>query len=149
LTATAVGSSKCDVDVAFTRAISRCAEQRKKLAQRIKELTPAASNRQIAKTLGTSKDSINRDVGADAPPEVKPLTISTPRKSRPANAPPVLSGAAAAQTVHKHETKEERRQEEVETRKHQFQVRLLPSGLAACAVADHRLPVLCFSPKGP
>src|SRR5215471_8551352 len=38
------------------------AEQRKRLAQRIKELQPAASQRAIARVVGASKSAINRDI---------------------------------------------------------------------------------------
>jgi hypothetical protein len=47
------------------------AEQRKRVAERIKELQPKVSNRAIAKTLGVGKDTVNRDLaGANAPPAV-------------------------------------------------------------------------------
>src|ERR1700694_1415392 len=43
------------------------AEQRKRIAQRIKELQPKASNRQIAKVLGVGRSTVDRDTGPNGP----------------------------------------------------------------------------------
>jgi hypothetical protein len=62
-----------------------------------KELQPQASNRQIAKTLGVNRPTIDRDIGADAPPEPEKHEKSNePDNAVGANAPPSLSGAEAA-----------------------------------------------------
>jgi hypothetical protein len=71
------------------------ADERKKIAERIKQLQPQASNRQIAKVLGTGKDTINRAVGANAPAQNEKANDSKADKtSGGANAPP-LSGPVA------------------------------------------------------
>jgi phage N-6-adenine-methyltransferase len=43
------------------------AEQRKQIVNRIKELQPDVSNRQIGRTLGISHETVNRDVGTNVP----------------------------------------------------------------------------------
>ena len=43
-------------------------DQRRRVVKLIKTLQPRASNRQIAKTLGVSKNTVRRDTGANAPP---------------------------------------------------------------------------------
>jgi hypothetical protein len=65
------------------------AEQRKRIAQRIKELQPKASNRQIAKTLGVNHSTVDRDIGANAPPRSKKHNDNNDgRAIDGANAPP-------------------------------------------------------------
>ena len=66
------------------------AEQRKRIAARIKELQPAVRNRQIARTLGVRHDTIDRDLGrgANAPgAENNARQNKGPNESRGANAP--------------------------------------------------------------
>jgi len=85
------------------------AEERKAIVQRIKQLQPTVSNRQIARTLGVGHDTIDRDVGrgADAPADVnKPSQINDSKISGGANEPPALSGREAAVTVNRRETKQ-------------------------------------------
>jgi hypothetical protein len=65
---------------------------RKRIANRIKELQPKASNRKIAKTLGVGKDTVRRDTGANAP--LGRRKASKNKEGSGANAPPV-SGAKA------------------------------------------------------
>jgi hypothetical protein len=48
-------------------------DQRQRIVKRIKELQPAASNRQIARTLGVGKDTVSRDLGANAHEAMKTL----------------------------------------------------------------------------
>src|SRR5262249_8719958 len=43
------------------------AEQRKRIANRIKELQPEASNRAVAKMLGVSHTTVDRDTGTNVP----------------------------------------------------------------------------------
>jgi hypothetical protein len=87
------------------------ATERKKIAERIKKLQPKVSNRQIAKVLGTGKDTINRDVGANAPAQrTKAKDNKADKTLDGANAPSALSGAAAAKAVESKETKEERKE---------------------------------------
>ena len=89
--------------------------QRHKLAKRIKELQPEASNRSVAKVLGVDEITVRRDTAANAAPEQeKPSKSNAAESTPPANvAPTILSGSAAAQAVQK-ETKEERKQAKVE-----------------------------------
>ncbi|MBR0753473.1 hypothetical protein JQ604_14895 [Bradyrhizobium jicamae] len=76
------------------------AEQRKRIALRIKELAPKVSNRQIAKTLGVSRQTINREAGTNVPRAGKTLNqINSPKASAGTNVPPAPSGAAAAKIV--------------------------------------------------
>src|SRR5882672_2911427 len=73
------------------------AEQRKRIAQRIKELQPKVSNRAIAKTLGVNRSTVDRDTGANAPRGEKTASKSNgDQSSAGANAPPDIAGAAAA-----------------------------------------------------
>jgi N6-adenosine-specific RNA methylase IME4 len=76
------------------------AEQRKRIAARIKELQPKASNRQIAKVLGVNRSTVDRDTGANAPRAGKKSNNSNREKTQAgANAPPALSGPAVTSGV--------------------------------------------------
>jgi hypothetical protein len=78
------------------------AEARKRIAVRIKALQPEASNRQIATTLGVSRETVRRDLGTNVPPQQ-----GNPSKDKGAQSqggtnvppPPTLGGAEAAQAV--------------------------------------------------
>jgi phage N-6-adenine-methyltransferase len=77
------------------------AEQRKRIGKLIKDLQPDASNRKIAKALGTSHVTINRDLGTNVPPEdgkAQENQSGTGTNVPPQTTPPpaTLSGAAAA-----------------------------------------------------
>jgi hypothetical protein len=81
------------------------AEARRRIANRIKELQPKASNRQIAKTLGCNRSTIDRDTGANAPRQSKkPNEKNQPRKSVGAFAPCNVSGTKAAKIVERRTT---------------------------------------------
>ena len=81
------------------------AEQRKRIAARIKELQPKASNRAIAKTLGASHQSVGRDIGPNGPhAEKKKNQINADKAGAGPNGPPALSGAAAAKIVERRTT---------------------------------------------
>jgi N6-adenosine-specific RNA methylase IME4 len=76
------------------------AEQRKRIAERIKQLQPKASNRAIAKTLGANERTVRRDTAANA--ALTTETVSQTKEARDpaaANAAPVTAGAAAAKLV--------------------------------------------------
>jgi N6-adenosine-specific RNA methylase IME4 len=78
------------------------AEQRKTIAQRIKELQPKASNRKMAKMVGVHHTTIGRDIGANAPPASKKGSKNSRPKGRGgANAP---SGTKAAKIVERRTT---------------------------------------------
>jgi N6-adenosine-specific RNA methylase IME4 len=91
------------------------AEQRKRIAQRIKQLQPRVSNRAIAKTLGADERTVRRDTAANAAPAAQNASKINEGKASPAaNAAPVLAGAAAAKLVVRRENVEERRAERIE-----------------------------------
>lgn len=78
-------------------------EARKHIAQRVKELQPAVSNRQIGRTLGVDHRTVDRDLAGE----------NSPRETRNArgigggggeNSPPALSGAKAAKIVERRTT---------------------------------------------
>ena len=74
------------------------AEQRKEISRLIKELTNgAASNRQIARTLGVNPSTIDRDTAANAAPALNAVNDLTLESA--ANAARPLSGEQAARLV--------------------------------------------------
>lgn len=78
------------------------AEQRKRIAELIKELQPEASNRQIARTLGVDDRTIGRDLAANAAGAPKNDNGDNGEKrSSAANA--ATSGASAAKMVQRRE----------------------------------------------
>ena len=122
------------------------AEQRKRIAARIKELQPKASNRAIAKTLGTSHQSVGRDVGPNGPAAGKKARATDEGKASlgpNGPAPPALSGAAAAKAVEAKETKEERKTEKVETRAR----REAELGAMQVALPDKKYGVILADPE--
>jgi len=85
-------------------------DQRQRLARRIKELQPVASQRAIAKVVGVGAATINRDlqpVPSETPVAFEPAdtvistTDSVPTETRPAPVPKSadLGGAAVAKQV--------------------------------------------------
>ncbi len=80
------------------------AEQRKRIALRIKQLQPKASNRQIAKTLGVAPATIDRDVASNEAPVIKNVSKNNNKESGDAtNEALELSGAQAARLVERRE----------------------------------------------
>jgi hypothetical protein len=78
----------------------QAAEQRKRIAESIKALQPAASNRQIARTLGVDDRTIRRDTAANAAPAAENTNeYNWPNEGPAANAARPLSGAQAAKLV--------------------------------------------------
>jgi hypothetical protein len=72
----------------------------KRIAARIKQLQPKASNRQIAKVLGVGRRIIDRDTGPNGPTvDGKASKISAGKTVLGPNGPPALSGAAAAKLI--------------------------------------------------
>lgn len=102
-------------------------DQRKRIAQRIKELQPEATQRAIAKVIGVDAATVNRDlkpvVAIATPPAVETVetkgpdghavAIATPPKPTPVAD---LGGAAAAKLVEKTATKKEKQAERREER---------------------------------
>jgi predicted transcriptional regulator len=89
------------------------AEQRKRIARRIKELQPEASQRKIADVLGVDESTVRADMdkrpagnpapALESPPETAP--IAEPSAGNPAPPPADLSGADAALLVAKNAAK--------------------------------------------
>jgi hypothetical protein len=80
------------------KAAQHDAEQRKEISRLIKKLTNgAASNRQIARTLGVNRSTIDRDTSANAPPALN--AVNDLMLESGANAPRPLSGEQAARLV--------------------------------------------------
>lgn len=80
-------------------------ELRQRIAHRIKELQPAASNRQIARTLGVGETTVRRDTAPNGAPA--PTKANENKASSSASAPsgaPAISGQQAAQMVQRRET---------------------------------------------
>jgi N6-adenosine-specific RNA methylase IME4 len=82
------------------------ADQRKRIAQRIKALQPAASNRAIARTLGVDDRTIRRDAAANAAPDQKTFNENNggDRDAAANAAPREFSGERAAKLVERRET---------------------------------------------
>jgi N6-adenosine-specific RNA methylase IME4 len=103
------------------------AAERKQIAQRIKELQPAVSNRQIARTLGTGSRTIDRDFAPNdaldngASKEVPSVTAS--------NDAPSLSGRQAAVTI-------DRRERSSQPRRYTLNETDFPSGRYPIILAD-------------
>jgi hypothetical protein len=88
------------------------AEARKRIANRIKQLQPVATNTAIARTLGVDKETVRRDLGANAPASPKKVSgIIKKQSEASANAPQPVSGAKAAAIVERKGTSEARRAE--------------------------------------
>jgi N6-adenosine-specific RNA methylase IME4 len=88
------------------------AEQRRRIALKIKQLQPKASNRAIAKVVGADERTVRRDTAAIAAPTAKTSNkINEQKTSTAANAAPVIAGAAAAKLVARRENVEDRRDE--------------------------------------
>ncbi|KWV50487.1 hypothetical protein AS156_14270 [Bradyrhizobium macuxiense] len=84
------------------------AESRKRIATRIKELQPEASNRQVAKLLGASHQTVNNDVGGkDLPSAAKKQSDTSADELDGGNnsPPPSTSGAAAAKIIDRRDRK--------------------------------------------
>ena len=85
------------------------ADERKQIAKLIKEQEPKVSNRQIAKLVGTSHQSVGRDVGpsgplrGDNPNQIKGANVVS-GPSGPLGAPADISGGRAARLVMQRET---------------------------------------------
>ena len=93
------------------------AETRKRIAERIRELQPTVSNRQIARTLGVDEGTIRKDVAENSAPRAQKPKQSASAESRRAendalpsptgddaariaeHSPPTLSGAEAARAA--------------------------------------------------
>jgi N6-adenosine-specific RNA methylase IME4 len=86
-------------------SLRAAAEERKQIAQRIKELQPKASNRQIARTLGVSHTQVARDTGTNVPrTTAQGANGEAPEDAIGTNVPlPDVGGEQAARVVARHE----------------------------------------------
>jgi N6-adenosine-specific RNA methylase IME4 len=117
------------------------AEQRKRIAHRIKELQPKASNRAIAKTLGVHHDTVDRDVGGNPPrAEKKASKINARQPQAGGNPPPVIAGAAAAKIV-------ERRQNDTAKTQQRRAERERTLGAKIMAFPDAKFGVIVADPE--
>jgi N6-adenosine-specific RNA methylase IME4 len=73
------------------------AETRARIAKRIKELQPKATNRAIARTLGVDHKTVGKDVGENSPRRVK--KANEINRGNGENSPRGFSGEQAAKTV--------------------------------------------------
>jgi hypothetical protein len=107
------------------------AEQRKRIANRIKELQPEASNRAIARTIGVDDRTIRRDHAANAAPRSeKPNENKDALIATAANAAlPALSGAEAAKIVGREQKKTESANSAKQRREASRNAPALPDGM--------------------
>jgi N6-adenosine-specific RNA methylase IME4 len=89
------------------------ADQRKRIANRIKELQPSATNRAIGKMLGVAGKTIDRDVATNVAaglpkPKENQSGVATNVARGGANAPPAQSGAEAARLLERVNSRAER-----------------------------------------
>jgi hypothetical protein len=133
------------------------ADQRKRIAARIKELQPAASNRAIAKTLGTVGKTIDRDVATNvAPDQKKPNIINDRNPSSATNVAPLsLSGAEAATAIRRADTKLVAAEETKQRREASRRAQPVPDGLdlrigdcrtVLADIGDNSVPLVLTDP---
>jgi N6-adenosine-specific RNA methylase IME4 len=128
---------------------AQVAERRKSIAKRIKELQPKASNRQIAKTLGTSHQSVGRAVGPSGPPRAKRTNATKGGKAAGGPSGP-FSGAAAARAVGRAESREARQEEKKDKRAEREsalagKIKALPAEKFGVLIADPQWGRTVFS----
>jgi N6-adenosine-specific RNA methylase IME4 len=81
-------------------SLKKTAEERQQIANLIKDAMPAATNRQIARTLGVGRRTIDRDVGPKGPAAGARSAQTNGRDgSGGSNGPTTISGERAAQFV--------------------------------------------------
>jgi hypothetical protein len=115
------------------------AEERKKIAELIKEQQPKASNRKIAKVLGVDETTVRRDTAANAASgQKKASPIKGEKSAAAANAAPALSGAEVARLAQQRESKLAAAEETVERREASRGATPLPDG-AELRVGDCRV----------
>jgi 16S rRNA G966 N2-methylase RsmD len=85
----------------FDKELRLAAETRKKIAKRIKELQPEASNRKIAKVTGVNPSTIDRDLAANAAADAQKTQDN--QSTTAANAAPQLSGSDTAKLAARHQ----------------------------------------------
>jgi DNA modification methylase len=104
------------------------AEQRKRLAQRIKALQPTASQRAIARVVGVTNVTVHRDLAAENGPAEAPVVTNVA-----ASPAADLSGAAAATLVNRRE-KRKARDADAATRR----IEMAGEGTIECRHGDFR-----------
>jgi N6-adenosine-specific RNA methylase IME4 len=124
------------------------AEQRKRIAKRIKELQPQVSNRQIGRTMGVHHDTIDRDLGGNPPPTQTAANESNASSRQIGGNPPPaeLTGEQAARLAHRKATGTQEKQKHRAEREHTLgtQQQALPSARYGVIYAD---PPWRFEPR--
>lgn len=87
------------------------AEERKRIAQRIKELQPDVTNRAISRGLGVHHSTIDEDLGGNPPPKDKNANENNDQEHKVGGNPPPLSGAEVAVIATAEELKRQRREQ--------------------------------------
>lgn len=98
--------------VKFDKELRATIEQRKRIANRIRELQPEASNRAIARVMGVDEKSIRIDAAENSAGTTKSANKINGRLSADAEnsaAAPSLSGAQVASLAERLETKEQKK----------------------------------------
>ena len=127
------------------------AEARKRIATRIKQLQPKASNRQIAMTLGVSEGTVRNDTAQNyARPSEKPTETASSNGDGAQNyAPSPLTGAVAAQAVAKVAARDAK-EADIRRQRADFEARrdegASVNDLVALAMLGRRFPVIYADP---
>jgi hypothetical protein len=130
------------------------AEQRKRIAQRIKELQPEASNRTIAKMLGAGSRTIDRDTAPNGADETV-KDQDNQRATAPNGAPTSLGGAEAARLIGRAEAKLDAAKATEERRAASRNAQPLSDGMelrigdcrtVLADVPDHSVPLILTDP---
>jgi hypothetical protein len=103
------------------------AAERKQIAQRIKDLQPDITNRQIARTLGVHHDTIDRDIGGNPPPDDG--SSSDRGRHNGGNPPDTITGKQAATVIN-------RREQNAQPREHAVREIEFPAGRYPILLAD-------------
>jgi site-specific DNA-methyltransferase (adenine-specific) len=131
------------------------AEQRKRIALRIKKLQPTVSNRAIARTLGVDEGTVRGDLAAEnsAAPLENPNDANGAPSAGAENS--ALAGTDAAKLVLRTEAKAERAQETLERREASRGAVPIPDGMelrigdcrqALADVPDNSVPLILTDP---
>jgi hypothetical protein len=130
------------------------AEQRKRIAKRIKELQPEASNRAVARMLGAGSRTIDRDTAPNGADD----TVKDQDNQRPAapnGAPTSLGGAEAARLIGRAEAKLDAAKAAEERRAASRNAQPLPDGMELrigdcrtllADVPDNSVPLILTDP---
>jgi hypothetical protein len=133
------------------------ADERKRITKRIKELQPAVSNRQIAKTLGVDESTVRADRAAGNPAPRRGTAAETAGSEGKAagNPAPALTGSKAAATIDRHEKKEVAAEETRQRREasraaepipDEMDLRIGDCRVVLADIADNSVPLILTDP---